>query len=281
VAIPSEKSPGFEGPTALVVGGTGVVGSLVVNRLREEGAGVFSLTRRGGQTALDLSGDFAAAESLQLPRVPVVFSSTPIALLPAAIPALARAGATRVVALSSVNVVTRGDSGTLFYEESCARRCDEHGIAWTFLRPTLIYREGHDINISRIASLIRRFGIFPLYGKATGRRQPVHARDVADAMIMASRSEAAANKAFEIGGGEILPYCEMVGRIFDALHLRRRLLKLPPAAWEALFAISSPFIANIRSDMGARMMEDFIVDHREAELAFGWKPRLFRPDFSY
>jgi hypothetical protein len=39
-------------------------------------------------------------------------------------------------------------------------------VAWTILRPTLIYVEGRDANVSRLAGLIRRFKVLPLSGGA-------------------------------------------------------------------------------------------------------------------
>jgi hypothetical protein len=42
--------------------------------------------------------------------------------------------------------------------------CERLGIGWTILRPTLIYAEGRDDNISRLARLIGKFGVLPLMG---------------------------------------------------------------------------------------------------------------------
>jgi nucleoside-diphosphate-sugar epimerase len=64
-------------------------------------------------------------------------------------------------------------------EAEVERFCAEPGVAWTILRPTLIYDEGRDGNVSRLAGLIRRFGVLPLSGEGEGLRQPVHAEDLA------------------------------------------------------------------------------------------------------
>ncbi len=69
-----------------------------------------------------------------------------------------------------------------------------HGVEWIILRPTLIYGLGRDKNIAEIARFVRRFGFSPLFGKAKGLRQPLHAQDVAGACIAALDAPDAANR---------------------------------------------------------------------------------------
>ncbi len=97
------------------------------------------------------------------------------------------------------------------------------------MRPTLIYSEGRDINISPLSRLIRRFGFMPIVGGAPGLRQPVHAEDLAIGAISAAASPAAANKIYSLTGGETLSYREMIGRIFDGVRLPRRTVSVPPS----------------------------------------------------
>ena len=53
--------------------------------------------------------------------------------------------------------------------------CDRMGVGWTVLRPTMIYDEGRDANVTRLATLIEKFGFMPLAGSGAGQSQPVHA----------------------------------------------------------------------------------------------------------
>ena len=39
--------------------------------------------------------------------------------------------------------------------------CERYNVGWTILRLTLIYAEGQDGNVSRLARLCRRFGVLP------------------------------------------------------------------------------------------------------------------------
>src|SRR6185312_10233346 len=85
-------------------------------------------------------------------------------------------------------------------ERQIAMTCEANGIGWTILRPTLIYAEGRDTNITPLSRLIRRFGFMPLVGGAAGLRQPVHAEDLAIGALAAAASPAAANQTYLLAG---------------------------------------------------------------------------------
>jgi nucleoside-diphosphate-sugar epimerase len=122
---------------------------------------------------------------------------------------------TRLVAFSSTSRFTKQTSDVpeeravaaslAEAEAEVERFCAEQGVAWTILRPTLIYDEGRDGNVSRLAGLIRRFGVLPLSGGGEGLRQPVHAEDLAVGALRAAGSPAAENKAYDLVGGETCP----------------------------------------------------------------------------
>jgi len=147
------------------------------------------------------------------------------------------------------------------------------------LRPTLIYAEGRDTNITPLSRLIRRFGFMPLVGGAPGLRQPVHAEDLAIGAIAAASSPAAANKTYSLPGGETLSYREMIGRIFDGLRLPRRTVSVPAVLWRAAFGLAKPLFPGANVAMGIRMMKDMTFDSTPAIRDFGWNPRKFNPVF--
>jgi len=211
----------------------------------------------------------------------------PIWVLPDYFDLLKKHRAKRVVVLSSTSQFTKDDSSDP-EEQAVARKltdaeqqvrgwAESHGIEWVILRPTLIYGLGRDKNISEIARFIRRFGFFPLFGKANGLRQPIHAADVAGACLSALQAPCAANRAYNISGGETLSYREMVIRIFSALSLRSRILSVP--LWFFGLAISLlrriPRYRKWSTAMAERMNQDLVFDHSEASRDFGFKPRAF------
>lgn len=211
----------------------------------------------------------------------------PVWVLPDYFDLLQAHGAKRVVVLSSTSVFAKLDSDDR-HEQATAQRLAQaeaqisawacgHAVQWVILRPTLIYGGGQDKNISEIARIIRRFGFFPVLGRATGLRQPIHAADVASACVAALQRPAAANQAYNISGGETLPYCNMVARVFEALGRRPHLLKVPLWAFSLAVALLRvlPRYRQWSVAMAQRMGRDLVFDHARAARDLGFKPRRF------
>jgi nucleoside-diphosphate-sugar epimerase len=209
-------------------------------------------------------------------------------VLPQYFSILERYGARRVVALSSTSRFTKTDSSDPA-ENAVASRLAEgearlrtwaesKGVEWVILRPTLIYGRGRDKNIAEITRFVGRFGFFPLLGKAMGLRQPIHAEDVAAACVAALNAPAAANHAYNISGGETLPYREMVRRVFAALQRRPRLVTIPLGVFRMAVACLRVFprYRHWSAAMAERMNRDLVFDHADAARDLGFSPRPFR-----
>ena len=211
----------------------------------------------------------------------------PIWVLPEHFPLIEASGARRVVVLSSTSRFTK-DESTDPEEQAIALRladaesrlqnwAESRGVEWIILRPTLIYGLGQDKNIAEIARFIRRFHFFPLFGKANGLRQPIHAQDVASACVGALLVRDAANRAYNISGGETLTYRVMVVRVFTALGRQPRLLTVP--LWAFRLAVSVlrwlPRYRQWSAAMAERMNRDLVFDHTEAARDLSFKPRGF------
>jgi nucleoside-diphosphate-sugar epimerase len=269
---------------ALVLGASSPLGRRIIERL--DGPIRVSRKPRDGWICADVKRPESLAN---LPPAETVFSASHVWLLPHALPTLLANGAKRVVAFSSTSRFTKIDSpeakerDTVIAltegEERTIALCEAAGAAWTILRPTMIYAEGEDQNVSRLARVISRFHVFPMAGSGSGRRQPVHADDLAQVAVSCAGVEAAWNKAYNLPGGETLTYRELVGRVFDGLHKPRRVVGVPAALWTLAFAAAKPFVPGATAAMGARMTSDLVFDAGPAQQDLGWAPRRFHPDF--
>jgi nucleoside-diphosphate-sugar epimerase len=275
----------------LILGATSLVGRFLTPRLSAAGERPLALSRRAPEHADGaqwLVGDLTAPDlAAGLSPLSTVYSLSPIWLLPPALPQLIAAGASRVVAFSSTSRFTKRES-TVASERTVAARlanseaevialCEAAGVGWTILRPTLIYAEGLDGNVSRLAALIRRVGVLPLAGRGEGLRQPVHADDLATAAMAAA--SAPPNRAYDLPGGETLSYRRMAERVFEGMGRKPRILAVPEPLWSVAFGVLSPFLPGATAAMGARMSMDLTFDAAPARLDLGWSPRAFRPDF--
>lgn len=202
-------------------------------------------------------------------------------------------GMKRIIAFSSTSRLTKGASGEAAERDVVAKLaagedtlttfCEARGVAFTLLRPTLIYEEGLDQNVTRIADLIRKLGFFPVCGLASGLRQPVHARDLATAAMQALTAKASFNKAYNLSGGEDLTYATMVRRIFEALGRAPVIIALPEILWRiGFFALNLVRPKKLKRNihMALRMNTDLWFDHSAATRDFGYQPGVFKPDFS-
>ncbi len=289
-------------PRLLLLGATSLIGRFLTPRLASAGLDALAISRAppvahqrdGAQKAAGAlrwaPGDLTAPETLpELAPSDAIISLSPIWLLPPALTKLLETGARRVIAFSSTSRVTKIQS-PVAAERAVAERladgeaqtlslCAGAGVACTLLRPTLIYAEGQDQNVSRLAALIRRFGVLPLSGGGEGLRQPVHADDLAWAALALLNAPAAFGKIYDLPGGETLSYRAMVERVFESLGRKPRILTVPPPVWRLGLALASPVLKGATSAMGQRMAQDLTFDAGPAQADFGWSPRPFRPEF--
>jgi nucleoside-diphosphate-sugar epimerase len=276
---------------SLIIGGTGLVGGYIVEHLVRRGELPSALSRSGQEAAgvCWFRGDLEKPDTLNLPEFATIYCTADAILLADALPRLFTPSLRRLVAFSSTSVMTKQDSEIASERDSIRKladaerritaACGQHNVDWTILRPTLIYAEGRDTNITPLSRLIRRFGFMPLVGGAPGLRQPVHAEDLAIGAISAATISAAANKIYELPGAETLTYREMMGRIFDGLGMPRRTFSMPVFLWRAGFVVAKPLFPGANVAMGIRMTKDMAFDSTAAIRDFGWSPRAFKPLF--
>ena len=112
----------------------------------------------------------------------------------------------------------------------------------------------------------------------TGRRQPIHADDVALAMAAAASVPAARGALFDLPGGDTLTYREMVRRIFESSGRRPIVLYLPLGLARAAFYVWRTVTgAKYSAASLERMNMDLTLDPAPARKALGITCRPFRP----
>lgn len=275
-----------------VLGATSLVGACLLPLLREGGYRVTAFSRschdlreEDGIWWRPLPG--AASSPMGKGGLAKIISLAPIWVLPDYFPWFAESGVRRLVVLSSTSRFTKVDSADpaeralaqqlADAEELVQEWAEAHGVEWVILRPTLIYGLGRDKNISEIARFIRRFSFFPLAGPASGLRQPIHARDVAQACLAVLAADCGAGQEYNIAGAETLTYREMVTRVFASLDRRPRLLSVPlPLISTAITLLRIlPRCRHWSGGMAARMNKDMVFDCSAAARDLDFRPRSF------
>ena len=263
-----------DGPV-LVLGASGQIGRCLLRRLAAAGCPAIAVCRRPepalAPEAEWLARDLTRPLDLGDRRPVAAIHATGAWLLPAQLPALAAAGVQRLVCFSSTSVLAKAESSSAG-DRDVARQLAEaeaavaaSTIAWTILRPALVYGLGLDRNVSAAARFIRRWRWFPLAGPGTGLRQPVHADDLAAAAVALLEGGVAIGERFNVGGGETLSYRAMIERVFRVLDIPPRFRRLP----------FLNLLPGRIGAMAARMEQDLAFDDGELWSRLELMPRKF------
>ncbi len=205
--------------------------------------------------------------------------------LPKHLDALAKAGVKRLVCFSSTSIMGKASSQNAYEqqlvrqfteaEQAVAKKCDQLGIAWTILRPTMIYGIGLDRNVSSIVAFIQRLGFFPIASPGDGLRQPVHTDDLAQAVITALPLAQSYSKRYTLGGGEQLSYRAMVERIASVMGRTPRVLstRYLPHVLDVFSFVTGK--KEVNGEIAKRMNQDLVFDDSAARDDLGYAPRGF------
>jgi nucleoside-diphosphate-sugar epimerase len=281
---------GYAAKTLLVTGASGQIGLNVVGFALAQGARVIGLCN---SKSIDFAhprltwvhADLTAPNSFEFPAADILIHTAPIWLLPPRLSQFGHGKIRRAVAFSSTSIFGKQGSANaaelatvqslVTAEDQLWRIAAELGLQLTLLRPTMIYGMGIDGNITRMALTIRRFRFLPICHPATGLRQPVQARDLAQAALAVWENPKTFGKAYNLAGNEVLTYRRMVERLFIHLGLKPRPVPLPfmPQLLDFLGACFPS--AHVNGEIARRMNRDLAFDNRPAREDFGYSPHRF------
>lgn len=278
-------SPSSHAGSVLVFGASSQIGFFLLPLLVERHARVFAVSRsahsdRDGATWL--RGDLPDRPPQGVAAMESIVSFAPMDALAAWLARKPAPNLRRVIATSSMSAESKRES-PVPAERALAQRlreseaalasvCEKHGVGWTILRPTLIYGAGMDRSLTPLVRRAMRTRVFAL-PRGRGLRQPVHAQDIALAVIAALEKPAGAERVIPIGGGERLAADEMFARVRRSLAIRTIPLPLPRLAT----TLAQRLLPRVRGPL-SRLDRDLIADNAELERVLGMHPRGFAPD---
>lgn len=265
----------------LVLGASSQIGHFLLPVLARVHVRVWALSRRAQPPQTDVEWLCGTLPAPPACAAGSICSFAPLDALAAWLAAGGSPGLQRVVATSSMSAESKQASPVAAEravaqrlcagEAALARACEARGIAWTILRPTLIYGAALDRSLTPLARRAARWRVFGLPA-GTGLRQPVHAADVAAAVVSALDG-AVVGRILPIGGGERLPAAEMFARVRESLPVRTCPLRVPAPA----IRIGARLVPRLRGPL-TRLAQDLVADNTELERRLGIQPRGFHPD---
>ncbi len=240
----------------VIAGGTGFIGSAVVDRLVKTGGEEIVVSSRnpdkvdarGGRVravqafagdAVSLGKAFTGADvvvqAIQFPNHPVENPRRGYTYLAVdgegtvvAARVAKKLGARRFVYLSGAGA-GQGRSQSWYRAKDMAESAIRGtGMEYALIRPSWVYGPG-DRSMNRFIFFCRRFPVVPVVGGGRNRVAPLHIDDLARCVVDAVRREDAANRVFELGGPESLSTDEILRTIQKVIGRRRPLLHQPAA----------------------------------------------------
>ena len=105
------------------------------------------------------------------------------------------------------------------------------GVTYAVIRPTLVYG-GSDLLLNNMAWALRRFPVFPVCGNGEYPVQPVYVEDLAAQAVEAGALSG--NSVADAVGPETFTFDELLRLLASAMHVRARLMHVPPSVGLAL-----------------------------------------------
>jgi uncharacterized protein YbjT (DUF2867 family) len=272
----------------MVTGGSGFLGGYVLREAAKRGHETVALARSeaaaGAVTALGarpVTGDLSDARSLVGAftaadcEVLVSLASLGFGHASVVIGAAERAGIKRAVFVSTTAVMTSLPVTSKQVRLAAEQSIAESGLDWTILRPTMIYGDPADRNLSRLLLLLRRAPVLPVPGR-NHFQQPVHVADVAGAVLAAAERPAATRHVYDVAGPEPMTFTELLRASARAVASRTWFVPVPLspvlAAARGYELLSKQ--PKIRAEQVRRLAEDkaFAIDKAVRDLDYAPRP---------
>ena len=148
----------------------------------------------------------------------------------------------------------------------------------TILRPTMIYGDICDYNISKFIKMIDKMKIYPLIGGGKAKIQPVHAKDLGKAYYkVLINEEKTRNKDYNLSGEAPISIKELLKMISNKLN--KKTIFIPIPLWISVFLAYIIKIITIgKIDMVEkvlRMAENRNFENEDAKKDFGYTTTNF------
>src|SRR5215211_839343 len=271
----------------LLTGATGLLGGALLRLLLARGhetrclvrADSPNTSRLDGERVEVLHGDAAREEDLYraLRDADALLHVAGIEYAPPVVRAAGRASVERVLIVGSTSAHSAYAfrSGPKLRMEELVRRS---GLAWTILRPSMIYGSERDRNVHRLLRFLDRSPVFPIFGSGTNLWQPVYHEDCARGVYEALVRPAAVGRSYDLPGAEPLTYLEMVETAAGTLGRKPRIVRVPLEPVRRVLAAAERLRLPlpVKSEQVLRLREDKAYPYDRAKKDLGYAPRPFR-----
>jgi uncharacterized protein YbjT (DUF2867 family) len=272
----------------LVTGATGFTGSRLIPLLLKSGFQVRVFVRptsdRSPLSALTVewaTGDLADTESftaaLRGVDALVNIASLGFGHAESILKSMKEAGVKRGLFISTTAIFTQLNAGSKSIRLAAEEAIQASGLDYTILRPTMIYGSKRDRNMWRLIRLLRILPVMPIFGDGESLQQPIFVDDVAQAILLALKTDVTIGKSYNIAGKVPLTYNQVIDMVASALGKRIWKLHLPymPIVRALQFTERIGIRLPIKAEQVLRLNENKAFLYEDAQRDFGFAPRSF------
>lgn len=155
------------------------------------------------------------------------------------------------------------------------RLLSESALAYTVLRPTMIYGDGGGLHFAKLVATIRTVPlIFPIVGSGNALLQPVWIEDMLSAIELALCHPHAARRCYGVSGARVGTFNRLAELIMEAIGGRRLKLHLPAAPCVGFARLVKQVAPNsfFTPDALLGLSQDAALDHGDFARECGYKP---------
>jgi len=136
----------------------------------------------------------------------------------------------------------------------------EAGIPWTIFRPSVIFGAGDDF-ITTLAQLVKLAPVIPVVGSGKSKFQPVSVEEVAEAYVRALDDPATAGHIYELGGGKVYEYEQMLDVIAAKLGKKKPKVHVPIGLMMPVVSLSKPLPKMLRPPVTSEQLKMLAIDN--------------------
>lgn len=238
---------------ATVFGGSGFLGHRVVGHLYETGTKVRIVSRhrrrteesgieqivadahneRSVEAALAGADGAVNAISLYIEHGSDTFRSVHVEVAGRIARAARQAGVKRFVHISGIGANTASSSPYIRSRGEGEAAVQAAFPGAVIVRPAVVFA-ADDAFLTTILRLLRSLPAYPIFGDGRTKLQPVHADDVATAIVQILRRSSKPYSVYELAGPRVYSYEELLRIIARIAGLRPTLMRMPFAFWRAV-----------------------------------------------
>lgn len=124
--------------------------------------------------------------------------------------------------------------------------CRTSRLPWTILRPPTVFGPHDTTNLLTIFRSISRFGIAPVFGDGSQQLSLIHVDDFAAACLAAATTAATTGRLYYVNDPEVVTSRQLIERIGSTLHRPVRIIPLPHPLVRAALSLTETW-ANLRN----------------------------------